>query len=570
MALQAVLFDLDGVLIDSEPLGLRIAKQVLDEHGIAITATQLDSFIGVPDKDFYRHIVASHRGYDAETLLKRHTALYESCLDTVELIPGAIELVTRIQSISRIGLVSGSTRPQINQVLERFELSSFFEVIVSADDVPIGKPNPDCFRLAAQRLGVQAVGCIAIEDSESGLKAAKKAQMWTIAYRPNASDRISEFADITVSQLNDISAPVLQDLIKNAWHGGVKPHLNIDQWCDMARALGSFLRRSDYLRPADPFDPWSLLRIADANLSHRLFSKGSAISEDEVKAELGRDLTEGLLRLGVLGRSDLGIVSRFYIGGIFGQLLAIDRPVSKREGQWHSSHTYLDESTVGYLTAIRKFVKRPNAQSALEIGPGSGIACVLMALGGVKRVLGLEIDPSSVFLSRFNAVMNDVDASVQIEPSDMFEYLNNSNERFSTIIFHPPYRIVPTDINYPNATQRIGISVDGLELIRKFISCTRRFLTDRGQAVLAIQLPCYDCDDKLEALRILAQQNNLTLHAVSGGDEISSKLVAQGIALKEEPTRAAEVKSRVIDYYYSLGIIHFKPLLLVLSNEVTV
>jgi len=564
MALQAVLFDLDGVLIDSEPLGVRIAKQVLDEHGIAITADKLDGFIGVPDRDFYRHIATS--GYDAETLLKRHTELYESRLNTVELIPGAVELVAKIKSTSRIGLVSGSTRRQIDQVLERFGLSNFFEVIVSADDVPVGKPNPHCFRLAAQRLRVQSIGCIAIEDSESGLKAAKKAQMWTIAYRPNASDNISEFADITVCQLAEITHPVLQDLIRNAWCGGIKPHLDTSDWCDVVRALGTFLRRSDYLRHADPFDPWSLLRIDNENLAHRLFSKGSLIDEEEVKAELGQELTDGLVRLGVLDISNLGIISKLYVGGIFGQLLAIDRPVSKREGEWHSTHSYLDESTVGYVTAIRTFIRRPTGQSGLEIGPGSGIACVLLALSGVKTVLGLDIDPSSVFLSRFNVVMNNVDAVVQIEQSDMFEYLNDSNDRFDTIIFHPPYRIVPTEIDYPNSTQRIGIGADGLELIRRFISSTGSFLSLGGQAVLAIQLPRYHSDNKLEALRILAQQNNLMLRPVSAGDEISVEMVADGIALKEDEARAAETKLKVIDYYHSLGIIDFKPLLLVLSK----
>jgi HAD superfamily hydrolase (TIGR01549 family) len=567
MALQAVLFDLDGVLIDSEQLGLEIAKKVLEEEGLSISADDLRDFVGVPDRDFYRRVAAAHPSRDFEGLLTRHTELYEAELHKVSEVEGAVELINRFKGVVPLGLVSGSTRRQINQVLNRLNLLDVFKVVVSADDVPCGKPDPHCYRLAARQLGVQEVGCVAIEDSDSGIRAAKGAGMWAVAYRPYCPEDAREIADAVVKRLTDVTVPMLQDVVLGLESESLLINLEAPGWRTSAAELGTYLHRSEYLKNSDPFDPWSLLRKPEDDFAHRLFCFGQAVSENEVRSRLGRDLTRGLLDIGLLRQSDDGVSATGCVLGAFGQLLFIDRPRYTRRGAWHSAHTYLDDSSVWYVCAVRQLCKQLVGISALEIGSGSGIASLLLAHAGVKEILALDIDYASVALSRFNAAMNGVEGSVRVERSDMFQYLVGSGREFSLVLFHPPYRIVPPDINYPNPTQRIGAGKDGLEMVRKFIRGVREYLADGGRAALAVQLPQYHDHDAAEELSLLAHDNGLALNAVAAGVELGLEDIASGIALKEEATRDAEIKEKVTNFYRDLGIMCFTPLLLVLTTE---
>src|SRR5688572_23942951 len=122
MGLQAIIFDLDGVLIDSEPIGLKIAQRLLGEAGIPTSAESISHFVGVPDKDFYADIGSKNQQADANALLRSHTESYEAVLDTVPIIPGAVEAVKRCSQLAPLALVSGSTRQQIDRVLKRLDI----------------------------------------------------------------------------------------------------------------------------------------------------------------------------------------------------------------------------------------------------------------------------------------------------------------------------------------------------------------------------------------------------------------------------------------------------------------
>ena len=565
MKIQAIIFDLDGTLIDSEPLGLEVAKQVLLEGGFILNEEELQQFIGIPDRDFYRSLSVKYPELDAEALLNQHTYLYEASLDTIPLIPGAVEVVKRCQQIAPLALVSGSTRAQIRKKLNRLGLAEQFAVIVSAEDVPIGKPDPYGYRLACRKLGVQEIGCVVIEDSIAGLKAARAAGMWTIALCQD-SEESQQNADLLVSSLHDLTADRIKQLL--SYKRNEHANLNLfDGWEIVAEELGHFLKRAGYLSGIDHTDPWALLSYNGSDLLRKLFCHGCIIPIRDVSEFIGTVLIKNLERMGVLARCDEGMFSLYSIVGALDHLLLIDRPVSHQQDIWYSSHTYLDRSSIEYISAVRKARREKKRPSVLEIGPGSGLACLLLARDGATDVWGLDIDFSSVILSRFNAALNNLHKRITIEHSDMFSVLNNSKRTFDVIIFHPPYRIIPPEVSYPNPTQRIGVSEDGLGLIRRFINEVKPYISYDGEALLYVQIPQYVNKDACLEFDDLAKKNLLKLRMSIMGSPLTVADIALNIATKFAPDEVTGVEESIRRYYLSLGITAFLPALFTLYHR---
>lgn len=178
--IDAVIFDMDGVLVDSEPLNFEAVRRLLARHGIAYAEDDNAAFIGMTDREHMRVLKIQHRLAPAED------RLVEDYLELVlSLIPGGTRPMPGVPEVLlgigragyRLAVASSAAPPVIAARLDALGVRPLFEVVASGVEVPRGKPEPDVFLEAARRLGVSPRRCVVVEDSQNGLRAAKAAGM---------------------------------------------------------------------------------------------------------------------------------------------------------------------------------------------------------------------------------------------------------------------------------------------------------------------------------------------------------------------------------------------------------
>jgi HAD superfamily hydrolase (TIGR01509 family) len=181
---SALIFDMDGVIVDSEPLHERAFRAVFAEIGFADShSVDFPSYYGKTDVLLWRDFIARHRPPQSlAELLARKERHFDALLRTEEpIFSGLEELLEKAAQRFLLGLASGSRHPTINSVLALRNLRRHFRAIVSSEDVPRGKPAPDIFLRTAQLLGAEPARCCVVEDSAAGVVAARAAGMTVIA-----------------------------------------------------------------------------------------------------------------------------------------------------------------------------------------------------------------------------------------------------------------------------------------------------------------------------------------------------------------------------------------------------
>jgi beta-phosphoglucomutase len=182
--IAAIIFDMDGVIVDSEPLHEQALAETLAGIGFAGTpGLQVADYIGRSDQDFWRDFVARFRPAQTleELVRRKRERVVELVREHQPLFEGLPELVAALATRWPLALASGSERPVIEAVLDLEGLRRFFRVVVSSAEVAHGKPAPDVFLLTARRLGVAPADCVVVEDSKPGVAAALAAGMRVVA-----------------------------------------------------------------------------------------------------------------------------------------------------------------------------------------------------------------------------------------------------------------------------------------------------------------------------------------------------------------------------------------------------
>lgn len=197
MALRAVLFDHDGTLVDSEPVHFLVWKEVLAPYGFALTEEQYrERYAGVPTLANARDLVQRFGVIeDPSTLAGAKNAATRDylCRSAFPLLPGVREAIATFTDLGlRLAVVTGASAFGVDATLRAHGLAAHFAVVVSGDDVRHGKPAPDCYLLALERLGLPAGDCLALEDTEHGLAAARGAGIRCLAL-PTAMSRHHDF-----------------------------------------------------------------------------------------------------------------------------------------------------------------------------------------------------------------------------------------------------------------------------------------------------------------------------------------------------------------------------------------
>jgi HAD superfamily hydrolase (TIGR01509 family) len=180
---EAIIFDMDGVIVDSEPLHERAFRDVFDEIGFGQThGMDFPAYFGKSDLVLWRDFVARHRpAQSLEELAQRKEVRFAALLKREEpVFDGLMELLESLARRYRLALASGSRHGTIDVVLALRDLRRFFPVVVSSEDVAHGKPAPDIFLRTAQLLKVGPTDCCVIEDSEAGVEAGIAAGMTVI------------------------------------------------------------------------------------------------------------------------------------------------------------------------------------------------------------------------------------------------------------------------------------------------------------------------------------------------------------------------------------------------------
>jgi HAD superfamily hydrolase (TIGR01509 family) len=206
-----VVFDLDGVLIDSERIWEAARRSLVIEHGLPYPPDATRAVMGMSAPEWAHYLAATlHVPLPEPEINAVVVASVASAYRTsLPLFPGARECVRALAARYPLGLASSSNRSLIELALESAGLSACFKIVVSAEEVPRGKPAPDVYLRAAELLAVEPAACVAIEDSSNGLRSARAAGMRVIAIPnrefPPVADALA-LSDATVVSLIELLA----------------------------------------------------------------------------------------------------------------------------------------------------------------------------------------------------------------------------------------------------------------------------------------------------------------------------------------------------------------------------
>ena len=212
--IRAVIFDLDGVLVDSEQVWDAARRRLTQDSGGRWSESATQDMMGMSSIEWSRYMheelgVKMPPEEISAAVVKRMEGLYREHLP---LIPGAREAVERVAARWPLGLASSANRPVIEVVLELSDLGGFFETTVSSEEVARGKPAPDVYLEAAQRLRVDPALCAAVEDSSSGILSAHAAGMRVVTI-PNRtfppSEEALSAADAVIASLQELHREVI-------------------------------------------------------------------------------------------------------------------------------------------------------------------------------------------------------------------------------------------------------------------------------------------------------------------------------------------------------------------------
>ena len=215
--IQAVVFDLDGVIIDTEEVWEEVRRAYVAEHGRQFLPDSQQQMMGMSTPEWSRHLaedvgVGLPSEQVASEVLGRMAERYRADLP---LIPGSVDAVKRIAAAYPVALASSSARILIDQVLDTAGLGEVFRVTLSTEEVPRGKPAPDVYQAAVSRLGRTASACAAVEDSSNGLRSASAAGLAVVCVPhgvyPPAADALA-MADLVIDSLDELTVEAITKL----------------------------------------------------------------------------------------------------------------------------------------------------------------------------------------------------------------------------------------------------------------------------------------------------------------------------------------------------------------------
>ena len=216
--IQTVIFDMDGVIVDTEPVHRYAYFKQFEELNIEVTEAMYTSFTGFSTRNTFQTLKEQFQlEHEVEDLIQRKRSIFNDAFDTkedLELLEGVRTLIEDLhQNGIQLILASSASKVTIDRVFTRFGLHDFFTHIVSGEDFPKSKPHPAIFEHAASLSIAPKENCIVIEDSTNGVKAAKAAGIYCVGYiSEHSKDQHLDEADLVINHFKELTAEVIRTL----------------------------------------------------------------------------------------------------------------------------------------------------------------------------------------------------------------------------------------------------------------------------------------------------------------------------------------------------------------------
>ena len=182
---KALIFDLDGTLIASIGLHYQAYLKVLEPYGVTFDMDYMYSFTGKPTVACCAQIIRDFKlDVSPEELMEKQEALFMKSIHQIELIEPVMKVVREFSGKIPMGIATGSDRVVVDKILENTGIGAYMNAVVTCDDVTNPKPHPETFERCAQLLGIHPTDCMAFEDGDHGMTAAREAGMHVVDVKP--------------------------------------------------------------------------------------------------------------------------------------------------------------------------------------------------------------------------------------------------------------------------------------------------------------------------------------------------------------------------------------------------
>lgn len=213
--MKAVIFDMDGVIINSEPLHQKVEREIVEELGGKLSDDDVASFVGATDYSMWSKIKEKFNlELSVEKLIEIKKERFMKEIDEIQLVPNFMNFMLTLHKEGYLmAIASSNNRKVVDAIVNKFQLYKYMKFIISGEEVKRSKPDPEIFLTAAKKMNVTPSDCIVIEDATNGVKAAKAAGMKCIglknAYTGNQD--LSE-ADLIIENFNELNLDTLKSL----------------------------------------------------------------------------------------------------------------------------------------------------------------------------------------------------------------------------------------------------------------------------------------------------------------------------------------------------------------------
>lgn len=213
--LKAIIFDMDGVIINSEPLHFELERELLEELGGNISQEEHENFVGTTDYHMWSTLKNRFNiEYSVDEIIEIKKERFVANVHRIELVENFKEFMLTLHDEGYLlGLASSNNRRAINSIIKMFELDSYLSFTISGEEVINGKPDPEIFLTAAKKINVKPSECLVIEDANTGVAAAKAADMKCIGLKnPSSGDQDLSQADLIIDNFNELTLDNIKKL----------------------------------------------------------------------------------------------------------------------------------------------------------------------------------------------------------------------------------------------------------------------------------------------------------------------------------------------------------------------